>query len=58
MEFSWCNIIYVDRAVTRDRYLRREQHMCGQDRTEWESAQIADNVSQLLDLFGGGTATH
>ncbi|KAK0621429.1 hypothetical protein B0T17DRAFT_494020 [Bombardia bombarda] len=52
MEHASCNVIYVDRTVSEDRFIRGDADTVGKDKTEWESAHIAENVKLLLDVFG------
>ena len=56
MEHATCNVIYVDRAVSRDRYLRGTEPGAGDDARDriWETSHIAENVELLLNVFGEG----
>lgn len=55
MEHATCNVIYVDRAVSRDRYIHSTEPGPddAQDRI-WETSHIAENVELLLNVFGEG----
>ncbi len=57
MEHASCNIIYVDRAVSQDRYIQAGTVSPENDAIPWETAHIADNVKLLLDVFGEGILT-
>ncbi|KAK3987919.1 3',5'-cyclic-nucleotide phosphodiesterase regA [Cladorrhinum sp. PSN332] len=53
MEKDFCNVIYVDRAVSRDRHVedsRRGDH--SNDAESWESELIEKNVGLALRAFG------
>ncbi|KAK3357062.1 hypothetical protein B0T25DRAFT_145753 [Lasiosphaeria hispida] len=53
MEYAMCNVIYVDRAVSQDRYIRgavTTPPECAA--IAWETARLADNVKLLLGVFG------
>ena len=55
MEKDSCNVIYVDRAVSRDRHvedLSRARE--GKDLEPWESEVIEKNVGLVLGCFGKG----
>lgn len=55
MEKDSCNVIYVDRAVSRDRHvgdLSRAHE--GKDLEPWESEVIENNVGLVLGSFGKG----
>jgi hypothetical protein len=54
MEHVECNVIYVDRSVSRDRFVRASDESGDNGAVEWESAQVAENVKLLLDVFGEG----
>lgn len=58
MENVECNVIYVDRSVSRDRHVRAGEQTSVRDAIEGESAHIAENVNLLLNVFGEGTHTH
>ncbi|KAH8889376.1 3'5'-cyclic nucleotide phosphodiesterase [Thozetella sp. PMI_491] len=49
MEFTSCNVIYVDRKVREDRQIIRGQTP---REDEWESDHIAENTRLLTDIFG------
>jgi len=54
MENARCNVIYVDRAVSHDRFIQSTSGITGKDAEMWETAHIAENVGLLLDVFGEG----
>ena len=54
MENAACNVIYVDRAVSRDRYIRADANSADKETTTLENPHIAENVGLLLDVFGEG----
>lgn len=54
MEHASCNVIYVDRAVSPDRYIRGSISSLDKEVAAWETPHIAENVGLLLDVFGEG----
>ncbi|GAB1320308.1 3',5'-cyclic-nucleotide phosphodiesterase [Madurella fahalii] len=52
MENVECNVIYVDRSVSRDRHVRAAGQTSDGDAVEGESAHVAENVKLLLNVFG------
>ncbi|KAK3368102.1 hypothetical protein B0H63DRAFT_69194 [Podospora didyma] len=52
MEHASCNVIYVDRAICQDRYIKGSASSLDKDAVEWESAHTAQNIRLLLDIFG------
>lgn len=54
METVSCNVIYVDRSVARDRYLRRGDQHSDRDVPLEESGHLAENIRLLLEVFGEG----
>lgn len=54
MENASCNVIYVDRAITHDRFIRAGISSADRETTVWETPHIAENVKLLLDVFGEG----
>lgn len=54
MEDIACNVIYVDRSVSRDRHVRAGEQDNDKDAAQWESAHIAENVKLLRDVFDEG----
>ncbi|KAJ4304231.1 3',5'-cyclic-nucleotide phosphodiesterase [Collariella sp. IMI 366227] len=52
METVSCNVIYVDRSVARDRYLRRGDQHSDRDASLQESGHLAENIRLLLEVFG------
>ncbi|KAK4455951.1 3',5'-cyclic-nucleotide phosphodiesterase regA [Podospora aff. communis PSN243] len=52
MENASCNVIYVDRAVSHDRYIRADTSSADKEAATWETPHIAENVRLLLDVFG------
>ena len=55
MEHVACNVMYVDRSVSRDRLVVAAEQNNNQDAVQGEPAHIAENVKLLLDVFGEGT---
>ncbi|KAL2024663.1 hypothetical protein VTK56DRAFT_6864 [Thermocarpiscus australiensis] len=53
MENVSCNVIYVDRSVSRDRYIRAGDQISHKNSPDWESAHLAENVRLLLEVFDG-----
>ncbi|KAL2260512.1 hypothetical protein VTK26DRAFT_5456 [Humicola hyalothermophila] len=51
MENVACNVIYVDRSISRDRSVGAPEHESDWDLSQWESARIAENVRVLLNSF-------
>ncbi|KAK3302333.1 uncharacterized protein B0T15DRAFT_404466 [Chaetomium strumarium] len=47
MEHAGCDVIYVDRSVSRDRCVRRSE----KDAAQQEGAHVAENLKLLLDIF-------
>jgi hypothetical protein len=54
MEHASCNVIYVDRTIGKDIFVRASATDSGMDDMEWESAHVAENVKLLLNVFGEG----
>jgi hypothetical protein len=54
MENVACNVIYVDRSVSRDRCVRAGEQNSDRDTVQWEPAHIAENVALLLAVFDEG----
>ncbi|KAL2128790.1 hypothetical protein VTI74DRAFT_8654 [Chaetomium olivicolor] len=52
MENVSCNVIYVDRSVSRDRCLRAGEQNSVRDAAPAESGHLAENVRLLLEVFG------
>lgn len=52
MEHATCNVLYVDRGVRQDRYLRSSQIDSLASQDNYESPHIAENAKLLLDVFG------
>ncbi|KAK4230884.1 3',5'-cyclic-nucleotide phosphodiesterase regA [Podospora fimiseda] len=53
MEKDFCNVIYVDRAVCRDRHVEDSRRDDGSYRAEsWESEIIKNNVDHVLRVYG------
>lgn len=57
MENVACNVIYVDRSISRDRSVRAGEQGSDWDPSQWESAHIADNVRFLLNSFDQGASS-
>ena len=55
MEHVACNVMYVDRSVSRDRLVVAGEQNNNRDAAQGEPAHIAENVKLLLDVFGEGT---
>jgi hypothetical protein len=55
MENASCNVIYVDRAVSHDRYIRADISSTDKEAATWETPHIAENARLLLDVFGEGS---
>lgn len=54
MEHASCNVIYVDRRVSRDRHLQEGVHAAEEFAAEWGHGHVVENVGLLLDVFGEG----
>lgn len=54
MENVACNVIYVDRSVSRDRCMRAGEQNSDRDTAQREPAHIAKNVALLLGVFDEG----
>lgn len=54
MENVSCNVIYVDRSVSRDRSVRAGEQNSDRWAAEWESPHVAQNVGLLLEVFDEG----
>lgn len=54
MEHAACNVIYVDRRVSKDRYLQEGVHKVEEFAAEWGHGHVTENVGLLLDVFGEG----
>ncbi|KAK4148441.1 hypothetical protein C8A00DRAFT_38989 [Chaetomidium leptoderma] len=52
METVPCNVIYVDRSVSRDRHVRAGEQNSDRGAIPWESPHVAENISRLLHVFG------
>jgi hypothetical protein len=50
MEHAGCDVIYVDRSVSRDRRVRNSD----KDAAQQEDAHVAENLRLLLDIFDEG----
>ncbi|KAL2201083.1 hypothetical protein P885DRAFT_73433 [Corynascus similis CBS 632.67] len=51
MENVQCNVIYVDRSVSRDRSVKAGERSSDVDALQGESAHMLENVKLLLDVF-------
>lgn len=54
MENVACNVIYVDRSVSRDRCIRAGEQNSDRKTAQREPAHIAENVDLLLGVFDEG----
>lgn len=54
MENVQCNVIYVDRSVSRDRSVKAGERSSDVDALQGESAHMLENVKLLLDVFDEG----
>jgi hypothetical protein len=51
MENVPCNVIYVDRSVSRDRSIKAGEHVSDGSVSEVEPAHVTENAALLLDVF-------
>lgn len=54
MENVPCNVIYVDRSVSRDRSIKAGEPIRDGNATEVEPAHVTENAALLLDVFDQG----
>ncbi|KAM7209251.1 HD-domain/PDEase-like protein [Naviculisporaceae sp. PSN 640] len=52
MEQASCNVIYVDRRVSRERHLRKGVDTVEECAAEWAHDHVTENVGLLLEVFG------